>query len=1552
MKAQHSHGCLLDLPIVLIGRPGPHREGIRRLLHWLCNGTAHHGAGRPRFRFVDAIDESHSGQIMQASNLNRSQWHELEAKHDRSFNGAVRISRKEVAVTLSHVRAAQVASEMLHASNDEAVLVLEDDVLLESAGWWPLSLAGWLNRARASGLPSDWQAVMLQVTDGGFPSMAAGEKFSLSPNWAKLRQRSKAHDGSLVVRAPAVGWQSVESISHRVWGAVAVLYSRGGVRALGRATPNISGRLALPRYDWTAKADIFLYDTLASSTFVAVPPLFLHPIPRLPDAAGKVWRVDDYESYLIRSQVYAARLMDESFCHPAPSCMHELETLLVMRSRAPRAPTPPSMALATTWAEVCPAQGVPFPFASMGSYDVQGSPACCVQRLEQLLVGIVADSRTATRQRVMRNMALFSALRSDGIVADFGIIAYDNQASAWQDVRDFASSVATRVLLLEDGQRSATFHPKLQYQRRFARLLDGSSHQAIFLLDSDMTFQDTSSVQAFLHHWACAWAKPPLVAQPVLGDNTSWTWLDRMSHWQNPEHFDSPSARVRRQHLAHDTHAGAAMRAPAAVETRFVQQQATLLDADFFRDFARATREFSRMQDEWGTDHGTDTLWCALAARALHGRSGSARRPGCAVIITPIEHDDSRTINNNRTAFHERGARFIQKVLLPRSAEWFGDLVSSLLKEAHATIGMLPWQRALPRIGPLIHRHHECARAVGSIRYEAVPMCENAARRSRAPRAPTPPSMALATTWAEVCPAQGVPFPFASMGSYDVQGSPACCVQRLEQLLVGIVADSRTATRQRVMRNMALFSALRSDGIVADFGIIAYDNQASAWQDVRDFASSVATRVLLLEDGQRSATFHPKLQYQRRFARLLDGSSHQAIFLLDSDMTFQDTSSVQAFLHHWACAWAKPPLVAQPVLGDNTSWTWLDRMSHWQNPEHFDSPSARVRRQHLAHDTHAGAAMRAPAAVETRFVQQQATLLDADFFRDFARATREFSRMQDEWGTDHGTDTLWCALAARALHGRSGSARRPGCAVIITPIEHDDSRTINNNRTAFHERGARFIQKVLLPRSAEWFGDLVSSLLKEAHETIDTLYWDKALPWMQPPIDRNHECAHAVGSIRYEAAPMCDQLQVDCSCSDACGATFSEGWTRFRPSSDPLMMTMANRSYHQRCTCHNVEAAGGGAHTVRRTRKLGVAGGADGKPVAPSVLIVSIVSATVVMKLRRGITHLSKSEVDVGWAVIPYDAPALEECRQGEAKCLTVHSQFGALIRFARAHNTSLSVLSSMRLKQSKLPLQRQPELLELSRRFRFVWLTDSDIEFNGFDIARFFRYHHAAGDPIISQPLIWQKTQAAQFGVNAMQWMSCDWERTKFAATTFVEQQVPLFDSDFFRWFMSTKAVAFLSEYQRALPIDWGVDHLWCGAAMLFATRTNDSHRPPCATIMASISHVQGNGSSADRFPKMEDYQHRGRHAIALTFHAAGFEGNYVQEYALLNATSAPGGLRIPADFGYYLEVRTRYPLPALSPAARSELATFVHGQTQVCTSRGVVLNNPWVRSFAEMTC
>jgi len=127
---------------------------------------------------------------------------------------------------------------------------------------------------------------------------------------------------------------------------------------------------------------------------------------------------------------------------------------------------------------------------------------------------------------------------------------------------------------------------------------------------------------------------------------------------------------------------------------------------------------------------------------------------------------------------------------------------------------------------------------------------------------------------------------------------------------------------------------------------------------------------------------------------------------------------------------------------------------------------------------------------------------------------------------------------------------------------------------------------------------------------------------------------------------------------------------------------------------------------------------------------------------------------------------------------------------------------------------QRLEPLLALYRR---VWMLDDDISLVGFSFDKFFRYLDClfpnGESPLIAQGLVTGHQQHFEY-LNAANWSSAS---TLATATGFVEQQFPVMDVDFLRWFIHAVVTPFLPLSLR-LEADWGFDAIWCRAAAVFA--------------------------------------------------------------------------------------------------------------------------------------
>lgn len=167
-------------------------------------------------------------------------------------------------------------------------------------------------------------------------------------------------------------------------------------------------------------------------------------------------------------------------------------------------------------------------------------------------------------------------------------------------------------------------------------------------------------------------------------------------------------------------------------------------------------------------------------------------------------------------------------------------------------------------------------------------------------------------------------------------------------------------------------------------------------------------------------------------------------------------------------------------------------------------------------------------------------------------------------------------------------------------------------------------------------------------------------------------------------------------------------------------------------------------------------------------------------------------------------------------------------------------------------------------RSYRYVWLADEDIAFEGFDFAAYWSRLRTLR-PLISQPLIRARAVARNGDPNGKweQMLNTHelWRTSEVVGgeTSYVEQQAAVLDAHFF----ATHAHAWreLALLQLEHGSDFGLDSMWCGAAALHLDRLdqtltranlNDSaaaaalqsarrRDTACALIMVPITHADG---------------------------------------------------------------------------------------------------------------
>ena len=128
------------------------------------------------------------------------------------------------------------------------------------------------------------------------------------------------------------------------------------------------------------------------------------------------------------------------------------------------------------------------------------------------------------------------------------------------------------------------------------------------------------------------------------------------------------------------------------------------------------------------------------------------------------------------------------------------------------------------------------------------------------------------------------------------------------------------------------------------------------------------------------------------------------------------------------------------------------------------------------------------------------------------------------------------------------------------------------------------------------------------------------------------------------------------------------------------------------------------------------------------------------------------------------------------------------------------------------------------------VWLVDSDIvPPASFDCHQYFNVW-SSKRPLISQPTI--VNQLSEFSASL-------WSRTaahshQILKSHWIEQQAPLFNATYLKWFYETPIVKTVLDLQRKNNVAWGLDWIWCKAAAEF-----DPHATSCACINVPLVHM-----------------------------------------------------------------------------------------------------------------
>ena len=262
-KCEKAPRCSIDVPVFviqLLRRPGAlqHRESLRRQHRRRSCAIASDGP-----HFVDAVDASDLTQLRAHSAVPASLLESAPLSRGDPRRSRRLISKGELALTISHLKAAQGAYRHLLRTGGTAALVLEEDVDLSPLDVYNRTLSEWAEAALGAG----WLVASL------------GSSISRPEGWTQLADAAEPKQhlayrrrSSSPLAADRI-WSSPEA---GVWGTFAVMYSIEGLRLLLGAHGSRAATFAqVSRMTVDVVADVHIYAELRASSWIAVPPLVI-----------------------------------------------------------------------------------------------------------------------------------------------------------------------------------------------------------------------------------------------------------------------------------------------------------------------------------------------------------------------------------------------------------------------------------------------------------------------------------------------------------------------------------------------------------------------------------------------------------------------------------------------------------------------------------------------------------------------------------------------------------------------------------------------------------------------------------------------------------------------------------------------------------------------------------------------------------------------------------------------------------------------------------------------------------------------------------------------------------------------------------------------------------------------------------------------------------------------------------------------------------------------------------------------------------------------------
>lgn len=243
-----------------------------------------------------------------------------------------------------------------------------------------------------------------------------------------------------------------------------------------------------------------------------------------------------------------------------------------------------------------------------------------------VLIGLVVGSAWWSRMMIVENMLALDA-ESDIVKQRWLVAVYDSNdpeyvATKWRYERLAAERLNVTFdvyAAIESGMR-CPFCPKLQFQIKFVQV--AAEVDFVWIPDADISFRAFNVRNFWAAHHA---AGRPMIAQPTIIPSTQFVpFCFNKNQWD---------------------HCKPAPPELSYVRVTYVEQQAPVFDARFFRWLMPRLADLADEQRKTGASWGHCSIWCGAALAYLTDVIQKPYRVPCAVIFEEIDHRNMHSIN-------------------------------------------------------------------------------------------------------------------------------------------------------------------------------------------------------------------------------------------------------------------------------------------------------------------------------------------------------------------------------------------------------------------------------------------------------------------------------------------------------------------------------------------------------------------------------------------------------------------------------------------------------------------------------------------------------------------------------------------------------------------------------------------------------------------------------------------------------------------------------------------------------------------------------------------